>query len=263
MDGATPRGCRLGARAHARSFFCRAAGHKRAMDRPARALVVRRYWLWPFFALSWTFQLFLDERGIESGTPARAGCGALRRARIPRMSLVKSHVFWLSYEPASGESIRDVLRLLRRVMAGSVGVFGGNVVSDGHLRMEMVVCSSNRHRVGMLGRPDNWQRKGARGRLLEVLWPGEGQSPRDFLYTRAGGFAGARGDMFGSLSEASDVMEYHYSHERERKRERRRRRGVPLAVDAGGPEEEAAAAWALIAEADSSAWMREHLCQGM
>ncbi|KAM4060312.1 hypothetical protein HRG_014229 [Hirsutella rhossiliensis] len=78
-------------------------------------------------------------------------------------ALARSQVFWVSYQPAAEESFDDVLELV-----------------DNVTRVDVVICTPRRQRVGSVCNAAKWKRKGARGDIHDAKWPETGQTPHSF-----------------------------------------------------------------------------------
>jgi hypothetical protein len=115
--------------------------------------------------------------------------------------------------------MKDVLRIVRKVVNGSPGVFGTNTVRGGQSVVDMLLCTPVPQRVSAVCGESKWKRKGARGEICDARWPAEKESPRAFLRKWADAIARQQHTRFGSRSEVFRALDSHYERDRARKRQ--------------------------------------------
>lgn len=115
-------------------------------------------------------------------------------------------VFWVSYAPALGESIRDLVGLIGRFTTGESAFFGRIQRDDGWERYEFVLCLKTPMRAAAVWSEAKWTRAGAKGCVLDVQYPREKQAVKAFIVERAAMVQrGGPECRFGSLSEVDGL----------------------------------------------------------
>ncbi|KAM4060291.1 hypothetical protein HRG_002121 [Hirsutella rhossiliensis] len=147
----------------------------------------------------------------------------------------RSQAFWLSYEPAELESVKDVLQFLMKILPRKTAVLGGRTVRDGQGVLDIVACTPARQRVASFFNERKWKRKGARGKIQDAKWPEAGESPRNFMRKWVA-VVGRQSDQFGSESQLFRVLDSSYERERERDKNRRRKRARDRPGRSSSPE---------------------------
>jgi hypothetical protein len=138
------------------------------------------------------------------------------------------NAFWVSYEPAEGETVKDFKGFLKRVFPGRKGFWGVETTRDGHRVFDFLLCLQSRTRVESVCGQNKWARKGARGRLVGLQWPKEGVTCSAFVALWATRLRRRHGTEFGCLRDVEETAEGILQSDRARRVSRKRRgRGLP------------------------------------
>lgn len=135
-----------------------------------------------------------------------------------------SQLFWLRYQPAPDESFDDVVALVQSTLPMILGSYMVERIRAGCRVVDVLYCTQYRCRRTAVWSRDKWQRKRARGFIVDVDRPGLDEMSEAFLERWARNMtADPTIQTAGSVEGVFQALEVFLGGERDRLRERRNR----------------------------------------